>query len=207
MEMEQIKRIYVEKKKPFDIEAEHVFYDLKENLGVKHLSGLRLLNRYDISGITDDEYAAARTTIFSEPPVDIAYDEEIPIENDETVIAIEYLPGQYDQRADSAAQCIQIITLKKRPIISAARVFILKGTISKEELAKIKNYLVNPVDSREALLTKPKKLLLDYDIPQEVEILKQFTNLSADGLEEFRHSIIKKIRDSRFFLCFIKFKS
>jgi phosphoribosylformylglycinamidine synthase len=188
MEIEQIKRIYVEKKKPFDIEAEHVFYDLKENLGVKQLTGLRLLNRYDISGITDDEYAAARTTIFSEPPVDIVYDEEIPVGEDEIVIALEYLPGQYDQRADSAAQCIQIITLKKRPIISAARVFILKGTISKEELAKIKNYLVNPVDSREALLTKPKKLLLDLEVPREVEILKGFTNLSADELEEFRKS-------------------
>ena len=188
MEIETIKRIYVEKKKPFDIEAEHVFYDLKENLGVKQLTGLRLLNRYDISGITDDEYAAARTTIFSEPPVDIVYDEEIPVGEDEIVIAIEYLPGQYDQRADSAAQCIQIITLKKRPVISAARVFILKGAISKEELAKIKNYLVNPVDSREALLTKPKKLLLDLEVPREVEILKGFTNLPADGLEEFRKS-------------------
>jgi phosphoribosylformylglycinamidine synthase len=186
--MEKIKRIYVEKKKPFDIEAEHVFYDLKENLGVKQLTGLRLLNRCDISGITDDEYAAARTTIFSEPPLDIVYDEEIPVGEDEIVIALEYLPGQYDQRADSAAQCIQIITLKKRPIISAARVFVLKGTISKEELAKIKNYLVNPVDSREALLTKPKKLLLDLEVPREVEILKGFTNLSADELEEFRKS-------------------
>jgi len=186
--MEHIKRIYVEKKKPFDIEAEHLFYDLKENLGVKNLTGLRLLNRYDISGITDDEYAAARTTIFSEPPVDMVYDEKITIGEDEIVIAIEYLPGQYDQRADSAAQCIQIITLKKRPVISAARVFILKGTISKKELAKIKNYLINPVDSKEAVLTKPKKLLLDFEVPLEVEILKGFTNLPADGLEEFRRS-------------------
>jgi phosphoribosylformylglycinamidine synthase len=186
--MEQIKRIYVEKEKPFDIEAEHVFYDLKENLGIKHLTGVRILNRYDTSGITDDEYKVARTTIFSEPPVDIVYDEEIPLGEDETVIAVEYLPGQYDQRADSAAQCIQIITLKKLPIISAARVFILKGTISPSELSRIKKYLINPVDSREAVLTKPGKLLLDFEIPREVEILKGFTNLSADGLEEFRLS-------------------
>jgi phosphoribosylformylglycinamidine synthase len=186
--MEHIKRIYVEKKKPFDIEAEHLFYDLKENLGVINLTGLRLLNRYDISGITDDEYKVARTTIFSEPPVDIVYDEEIHIGEDETVIAIEYLPGQYDQRADSAAQCIQIITLKKRPVISAARIVILKGTISTGELLKIKNYLINPVDSREAVLTKPEKLLMDFDIPEEVEILKGFTNFSDDALEEFRIS-------------------
>ncbi len=200
MEIEYIKRIYVEKKKPFDIEAEHLFYDLKENLGVKHLTGLRLLNRYDISGITDDEYAAARTTIFSEPPVDMVYDEKITIGEDEIVIAIEYLPGQYDQRADSAAQCIQIITLKKRPIISAARVFILEGTISKEELLRIKNYLINPVDSKEAVLTKPGKLLLDFEVPQEVEILKGFTNLSADGLEEFRksHGLAMSLDDLQF---------
>ncbi len=188
MEIEQIKRIYVEKKKPFDIEAEHLFYDLKENLGIKHLTGLRIVNRFDISGITDDEYTIARTTVFSEPPVDMVYDEEIPVGEDETVIAVEYLPGQYNQRADSAAQCIQIITLKKRPTISAARVFILKGTISQDELAKIKNYLVNPVDSREALLTKPGKLLPDFEVPQEVEVLKGFTTLSADGLEKFRLS-------------------
>ena len=186
--MEQIKRIYVEKEKLFDIEAEHVFYDLKENLGIKHLIGVRVLNRYDISGITGDEYKVARTTIFSEPSVDIIYDEEIPIEKDDTVIAVEYLPGQYDQRADSAAQCIQIITLKKLPIISAARIFILKGTISTSELSKIKKYLINPVDSREAVLTKPGKLLMDFDIPEEVELLKGFTDLSTDGLEEFRIS-------------------
>ncbi len=200
MEIEQIKRIYVEKKKPFDIEAEHLFYDLKENLGIKQLTGVRVLNRYDISGITDDEYTAARNTIFSEPPVDIVYDEEIPTGVDETVIAIEYLPGQYDQRADSAAQCIQIITLKKRPVISAAQIVILKGTISTSELSRIKNYLINPVDSKEAVLTKPEKLLLDFDIPEEVEILKGFTDFSDEVLEEFRisHQLAMSFEDLQF---------
>jgi phosphoribosylformylglycinamidine synthase len=186
----EIKRIYVEKKKPFDIEAQALLYDLKENLGIVNLEGLRFVNRYDISGITAEEYMAARSTIFAEPPVDRVYDEEIPTRENEQIIAVEYLPGQYDQRADSADQCIQIITRKQKPVISAARLIILKcsSPLSAGELSKIKAYLINPVDSREAALDKPKTLQMDFTIPETVERLDGFIHFSNEELEDFRQS-------------------
>lgn len=186
--MRRIKRIYVEKKKEFNNEAETLLYDLKENLGIKGLTGLRKLKRYDISGITDDQYRLARTTILSEPPVDTAYDEELPISKHERVIAVEYLPGQYDQRADSAAQCIQIITLGKKPVTAAAEIIILQGDISDNEFLKIKKYLVNPVDSREAGRDKPGTLEMELPVPADVEILNGFIDKTEAELEEFRQS-------------------
>lgn len=186
----EIKRIYVEKKKPFDIEAQALLYDLKENLGIVNLEGLHFVNRYDISGITGEEYMAARSTIFSEPPIDRVYDEEMPTRENEQIIAVQYLPGQYDQRADSAAQCIQIITRKQKPVISAARLIILKcsSPLSPGELSKIKAYLINPVDSREAALDKPKTLQIDFTIPETVERLEGFIHFNEEELENFRQS-------------------
>jgi phosphoribosylformylglycinamidine synthase len=185
-----IKRIYVEKIKPFDIEAQALLYDLKENLGIVSLENLRIVNRYDISGITAEEYAAARNTILSEPPIDRVYDEEMPTRENQPIIAVQYLPGQYDQRADSAAQCIQIITRKQKPVISAARLIIPKcsSPLSPGELSKIKAYLINPVDSREAALEKPKTLQMDFIIPETVERLDGFIHLSNQELEDFRQS-------------------
>ncbi|MDD2421321.1 MAG: hypothetical protein PHU78_04195, partial [Heliobacteriaceae bacterium] len=110
-----VKRIFVEKKKGFDIEAQGLFQDLKENLGLKGLTGVRVINRYDVAGISAAEYLQARTTIFSLPPVDHVYDEEMPLAGGGQVFAMEYLPGQYDQRADSTAQCLQILTRQERP--------------------------------------------------------------------------------------------
>ncbi|HLP48924.1 MAG TPA: phosphoribosylformylglycinamidine synthase, partial [Candidatus Kapabacteria bacterium] len=186
--MSPIRRIYVEKKKEFNNEAEALRRDLEENLGIKGLTGLRKLKRYDIAGITDEEYLAARSTILSEPPLDHAYDEEFPADENDRIIATEYLPGQYDQRADSAAQCIQIITLKKKPVISAADIIILQGNISEDDFHKIKKYLINPVDSREASLTKPETLQMDIAAPANVELLTGFINKSDGELEEFRQS-------------------
>ncbi len=198
--MSRIKRIYVEKEKEFNNDAETLLYDLKENLGIKGLTGLRKLKRYDISGISEEEYRLARTTILSEPPVDDAYDEGLPITKDERVIAIEYLPGQYDQRADSAAQCIQIITLGKKPIITAAEIIILQGTISDDESLKIKKYLVNPVDSREAAREKPGTLQMEVKVPADVELLKGFINKSEAELEDFRKSrgLAMNLQDLKF---------
>ncbi len=184
--MNGIKRIYVEKKKGYAGETETLLKDLEENLGIKNLRGLRKLNRYDISGITDGEYRTARPTILSEPPVDNAYDEDFPHGEDETVIAVEYLPGQYDQRADSAAQCIRLITRKKKPVVANARIFVLQGDISPDDLAKIKKYLINPVDSREASMQKPATLQIEAAVPENVEILTGFLTQSDDRLEAFR---------------------
>lgn len=186
--MNSIKRIFVEKKQPYDIEAQQLLVDLPENLGICGLQAVRVLNRYDIAGISQEEYQAARTVIFSEPPIDYVYDETFPHTPADHIFAIEYLPGQYDQRADSAAQCIQILTHQNKPVIATARIFILSGNLNDQDLKKIKQYLINPVDSREASLEKPNSLELDVSVPEVVEQLAGFTTLTATQLDEFRRT-------------------
>ncbi len=181
-----IKRIFVEKKEEYNVAAQRLFVDLKENLGIKGLENIRVVNQYDISEISDEVYEQARKTIFSEPPVDYVYDEEITIADDELVFAAEYLPGQYDQRADSASQCIQILTQKDRPLVRTAKLIILKGNISNNDFIKIKNYCINPVESREADLKKPKKLETVFEIPKDVDIIDDFIKMSKEQLESFR---------------------
>jgi phosphoribosylformylglycinamidine synthase len=199
--MNDIKRIFVEKKSEFAVDAEQLFYDLKENLGIKGLAGVRLLNRYDIAGISEADYQKVRTTILSEPPVDFVFDEKIEIEDGNRVFAIEYLPGQYDQRADSATQCIQLITLQDKPLISAAKVIILKGGLTDEEFLKIKKYLINPVDSKEASLEKQEKFRLELDLPDDVETLHGFTGKSESELERLFESLALAMSAGDFFFC------
>ena len=167
--MNHVRRIFVQKKSGFDVEAKHLYADLKENLLINALEDVRIVHRYDIEGIDEEAYNQARTTIFSEPPVDMVYDEELPVGDDERVFAVEYLPGQYDQRADSAAQCIQILTRKEKPVIRTAKVVCLKGNITDEQFDAIKNYCINTIDSREASLEKPKTLDMQLSIPEEVK--------------------------------------
>lgn len=185
MEAQDVKRIYVEKKLGFNIEAQGLFNDLKENLGVKGLESIRIINRYDISGITTEEYVQSRNIIFAEPPLDWVYDEHIEISPQDRVFAMEYLPGQYDQRADSAAQCVQILTQKERPTIASAKVIVLSGQITEDDFDQIKNYCINPVESREALLEKPESLEYEPVIPADVEILEGFIDKSNIELEVF----------------------
>ena len=147
--MSQVRRIYVEKKQGFDVEAKGMLEDLKENLSLSGLCDVRIINRYDVEGISDEEYQKARNLIFSEPPVDNAYDEEIEI-SEGKVFAVEFLPGQFDQRAASAEECISILTQKERPKVLSAKVYVLVGEISDDELAKVKEYVINPVEAREA---------------------------------------------------------
>ena len=132
--MAQVRRIYVEKKPGFDVEAKGVLADLKENLSLNTLKDVRIINRYDVEGISDEEYSKARGLIFSEPPVDNAYDEEINI-TEGKVFAVEFLPGQFDQRAASAEECISILTQKERPKVRSAKVYVLVGEISDEEVS------------------------------------------------------------------------
>lgn len=184
-----VRRIFVEKKKGFDIEAQELFRDLKENLGIVGLKSVRVVNRYDIEGISYEEYINSRDTIFSEPPVDIVYDEEIKIDEHSRVIAIEYLPGQYDQRADSASQCVQMLTRGERPECRTAKIILLEGDISDSEYEKIKKYCINPIECREAMLEKPHTLRAEQVVAEDVKILHGFTNLSGDELETLMNEL------------------
>ena len=181
----QVRRIYVEKKSGFQVEAHGLCEDLKFNLGINGLQSLRIVNRYDVEGISDAEYDLAKDIVFSEPPVDQLYEEMLPVEPTTLVFAIELLPGQYDQRADSAAQCIQILTRREKPLVKAAKVYLLEGNISEQELQKIKDYCINPVESREASLMKPNRLDLEFESPADVEIMKGFHSMNKEELLSF----------------------
>ncbi|MGE4213363.1 MAG: phosphoribosylformylglycinamidine synthase [Anaerotignaceae bacterium] len=184
-----IKRLYIEKKKGCDVEAQSLFTDIRENLGISELTGVRIFNRYDVEGISDADYETAKTTIFSEPPVDIVYEEEILISNGEKVFAIEYLPGQYDQRADSAMQCVQIISQAEKPAIVCAKVIVLEGNLSDEEFAAIKSYCINPVDSREAVLEKPKSLVMEMEKPEDVKSFDGFIDKTEEEIIALRNEL------------------
>ena len=156
--MTQVLRLFVEKKPGFDVEAKHLLSEIQTQLGYRQITSLRLINRYDLSGITAEEYALARTTILSEPNVDDIYDETLPVDPEDRVFAMEYLPGQYDQRADSAAQCVQLLTQGDRPQVRTAKVVALKGALTDEQFVKIQAYCINPVESRLAAMDKPDTL-------------------------------------------------
>ena len=173
-------RIFVEKKAELANEAKALYSELRSLLGIESLEEVRLFNRYDVENISEELFATAVRSVFSEPQLDIA-SEEISTEG-YTVFATEYLPGQFDQRADSAAQCIQIISCGERPTIRTARVYLLKGNLTDAELAKIKKYVINPVEAREASLSLPETLAMNYEIPTEVSTLDGFTELDSEGL-------------------------
>ena len=176
-------RIFVEKKPAFDQEAEALRRELTDFLGVASLTGLRVLNRYDAEGISKDLFDQAVRTVFSEPQVDTAT--ETPDLKGGAVFAVEYLPGQFDQRADSAAQCIQLISQGERPLIRSARVYVLYGDLTEDEIAEIKRYVINPVEAREASLQKPATLRVEYAVPTEVKTLTGFRELDREGLNAF----------------------
>ncbi|MDM9944187.1 phosphoribosylformylglycinamidine synthase [Clostridioides difficile] len=180
-----VRRVLVEKREGFDLEAKALKKDLVESLHIDNIENLRILNRYDVEGISEEVYENAAKTIFSEPNLDVVYYEEIPKLNDERVFAIEFLPGQYDQRGDWAAQCVQIVNQGIRPAINTAKVYILSGKITDEEFSKIKDYCINPVDSREASLEKPETLKMETEIPTTVEVLDGFIDLDENGLRTF----------------------
>ena len=178
-----VKRIFVEKREEFAVESQGMYADLVQNLGIQGLNSLRIINRYDIGGITDQEYTEAKHIILSEPTADHVYDEVLPISLKDTVFAVEYLPGQYDQRADWAAQCLQILTQKERLQIATAKVIILEGSITEEELHQIKAYTINPVEAREAGLNKPDSLALAVDKPLDVAIISGFIDHNTKQLQ------------------------
>ncbi len=184
-----VRRILVEKKQGFDLEAKHLKFDLEESLNIYTIENLRILNRYDIEKIEDEVYEKAINTVFSEPNTDDVYKEYVELSKEDRVFAIEYLPGQYDQRGDWASQCIQIINQGIRPIINTAKVVILTGNITDEQFKKIKSYCINPVDSREARLEKPETLEVDTEIPTSVDILEKFINLEENQLKDLMKNL------------------
>jgi phosphoribosylformylglycinamidine synthase len=180
--MAVIRRVYVEKKPGCDIEAQAMRRDLVENLGIRDLQGLRLLQRYDVSGVGARDMERARRTVFAEPPVDLIHDEEFPMSSAESAFAVEYLPGQYDQRADSAEQCLQLLSPGSCPAVATARVVVLRGALGEQAVAAIKRYCINPVDCREASMAKPRSLALRTPLPAAVPVLKKFISLSSAEL-------------------------
>ena len=176
-------RIYVEKKPGFDVEANGLKNELTSLLGIQSLTGLRLLNRYDVEGIDEALFNQCANTVFSEPPVDNTY-AELPA-HEGVAFAVEYLPGQFDQRADSAAECIQLISQGERPLVRSARVYLLEGTLTDEQVAEIKKYVINPVEAREASLDTKSTLKMEYPVPTAVAVLDGFNQLDEEGLKKF----------------------
>ena len=176
-------RVFVEKKKELANEAKSLLGDVRGLLGIESLEDVRVFNRYDAENISEELFDYAIKTVFSEPQLDIAT-ADVDLSG-ATVFAVEFLPGQFDQRADSAAQCIQIISQGDRPTVKSAKVYALYGSLTAEELAEIKKYVINPVEAREATLEKPETLAMKYDIPTEVETLEGFIKLDRAGLEKF----------------------
>lgn len=182
-----VRRIYVEKKKGFDVEAEALFNDVKENLHIDGLSGVRILNRYDMDGIDDATYEAAKYTVFAEPAIDIVYEETMPEDAGSAVFfAVEYLPGQYDQRADSAAQCIKLMNTEAEAVVKFARTIVLEGDIDGKDLEAIKKYCVNPVDSQIAAMEKPDDLAMETVPPEDVPVIDGFRTMTESALEGYR---------------------
>ena len=183
--MSNVIRVFVEKREGFDVEARHMLADLRDNLGLTKLTGLRLLVRYDIEGLSAEEFIRARGVVFSEPNADDVYDEEFTVAEGWRVFAMEYLPGQYDQRADSAAQCVQLLTQGERPRVLTARVVCLEGALTDEEFARVQAYLVNPVESRIASLDKPETLDITADVPADVARVTGFTAMSQEEIAAY----------------------
>ena len=176
-------RVFVEKKSELAHEAKALLGEVNAFLGIKTLEKVRVINRYDAENITPELFEYAKKTVFSEPQLDIVSDS--PDCDADVCFAVEYLPGQFDQRADSAAQCIQIISKQARPLIRTAKVYMLYGNLTDDEIARIKKYVINPVEAHEASLEKPATLSISYEKPSTVKTLDGFTALDRDGLERF----------------------
>lgn len=188
-EMSEVKRIFVEKRKGFDVEAVNLLADLKQNLGIKNAEAVRIINRYDISGLDGESFEKAKNTILSETNADTVYDEKISIGDEFKVFAMEYLPGQYDQRADSAAQCVQLLTQGERPQVVTAKIIAVSGDISDADFEKIKSYLINPVESRLASFEKPESLDMKANVPDNVAVIKGFTVWNDEEMEKYYSSM------------------
>ncbi len=181
----EVRRLFVEKQSEFAVEAKHLLEDLRDTLGLRQLQGVRIWNRYDVQGLDERAYARARDSIFSEPNVDLVTDEVLPTAADTRYFAMEYLPGQYDQRADSAAQCIQLLTQGERPRVASAKVIGIQGITDDADFQKIQDYLVNPVEARIASLKKPDTLDMPLPPPEKVSRVTGFIGYSDEQVAHY----------------------
>ena len=184
-----VKRIYVEKKKPFAGRAKELKEEIAGYLGIHSVEDVRIFIRYDVENVSDEVFEQATTTVFSEPPVDILYRETIEIPQNAKVFSIESLPGQFDQRADSAEQCVRFIKGDEQPVIRTAVTYMLIGTVSEEELKKIEDYVMNPVDSRISSSDKPETLVENYEEPEDVKIFDGFISMTEKDLKDLYESL------------------
>lgn len=190
--MSNVKRVYVEKKPGFSVQADDLKHEIRSYLGIKDVTNVRVLIRYDVENISDDIFEKACNGIFSEPPVDVLYREEVPVTQGCRVFSVEFLPGQFDQRADSAVQCVQFIKEDEQPVIKTAVTYVIEGAdgiISDEEFEAIKNHCINPVDSRETGMEKPETLVTKFDEPADVIVFDGFKDMEEGKLKELYDSL------------------
>ncbi|HAR91792.1 MAG TPA: phosphoribosylformylglycinamidine synthase, partial [Eubacterium sp.] len=185
-----VRRVYVEKKAPFAMAAKELTDDIKGYLGIDGLEKVRVLVRYDVENLSDETFDKALTSIFSEPPVDDVYEEEFPYDESKSkIFSVEYLPGQFDQRADSAEQCVKFLNEDEQPVIKSATTYVLVGDVSDEEFEKVKSYCINPVDSRETGLEKPETLKQNFEEPEDVIVFDGFKDIEEEPLKELYDSL------------------
>ena len=187
--MGSVRRIYVEKKQPYAVHAKELKEEVKRYLGIKSITNVRVLIRYDVENLSEATYKQALGTVFSEPPVDNCYENEFEKADGSFVFSVEYLPGQFDQRADSAEQCVKLLNEKENPVIRSATTYIFEGEIAKQDEDRIKEYCINPVDSREALENIPDTLVQEFDEPADVAVFDGFRDMSEDELKKLYESL------------------
>ena len=187
--MNNVRRVYVEKKEAFAGAAKDLTHEVRSYLGIQGLERIRILIRYDVENISEEVFASACRTVFSEPPVDTLYEENFPRKAEDRTFSVEYLPGQFDQRADSAVQCVKFLKEDEEPIIRSATTYCLEGKISDSEFAAIKSYCINPVDSRETNLEKPETLVTKFEEPEDVKVFEGFTGMDEAALKELYLSL------------------
>ena len=187
--MGNVKRVYVEKKADFAVQAKELRHEIRHYLGIGTVTGVRVLIRYDVENVSDASFEKACSGVFAEPPVDLLYREEVPVQEGDRVFSVEFLPGQFDQRADSAEQCIRFIKEDEKPVIRTATTYVIQGTVTEEEFAAIKNHCINPVDSRETGLEKPDTLVAVFEEPEDVKIFEGFQDMPEEELKALYDSL------------------
>ena len=187
--MGNVKRVYVEKKPEYAVQAKDLYHEISGYLGIRSLENVRVLIRYDVENMTDETFEKACSGIFSEPPVDTLYREEFPVKEGSRVFSVEFLPGQFDQRADSAVQCVQFIKEDEQPVIHTATTYVVEGAVSDEEFEAIKKHCINPVDSRETGMEKPETLVTQFEEPEDVIIFEGFKDMEEEPLKELYDSL------------------